>query len=50
MIKWLKPLRDKMLSHMPHWKPSCFFVDDAPQELKALHLILYLIPTLYLFP
>ncbi len=25
-----------MLSHMPHWKPSCFFIDDAPQELKAL--------------
>ncbi len=25
-----------MLSHMPHWKPPCFLVDDAPQELKAL--------------
>ncbi len=30
---------------MSHWKPSCFLVDDAPQELKALWLILYL----YLF-
>ncbi len=36
LIKWLKPLKEKMLSHMPHWKPSCFFIDDAPQELKAL--------------
>jgi hypothetical protein len=36
LIKWLKPLKDKMLSHMSHWKPSCFLVDDAPQELKAL--------------
>jgi hypothetical protein len=36
LIKWLKPLIDKMLYHMPHWKPSCFLVDDAPQELKAL--------------
>jgi hypothetical protein len=36
LIEWLKPLKDKMLSHMPHWKPSCFFIDDAPQELKAL--------------
>ncbi len=36
LIEWLKPLKDKMLSHMPHWKPSCIFVDDAPQELKAL--------------
>jgi hypothetical protein len=36
LIKWLKPLKDKMLSHMPRWKPSCFFVDDAPQKLKAL--------------
>jgi hypothetical protein len=30
LIKWLKPLKDKMLSRMPHWKPSCFLVDDAP--------------------
>jgi hypothetical protein len=36
LIEWLKPLKDKMLSHMPHWKPSCFFINDAPQELKAL--------------
>ncbi len=50
LIEWLKPLKDKMLSHMPHWKPSCFLVDDAPQELKALRLFIYLRPTLYLFP
>jgi len=50
LIKWLKPLKDKMLSHMPHWKPSCFFVDDAPQKLKALWLVLHLVPTLCLFP
>jgi len=25
LIEWLKPLKDKMLSHMPHWTPSCFF-------------------------
>ncbi len=31
LIKWLKPLKDEMLSHMPHWKPSRFLVDDAPQ-------------------
>jgi hypothetical protein len=36
LIKWLKSLKDKMLSHMPQWKPSCFLIDDAPQELKAL--------------
>ncbi len=29
LIEWLKPLKDKMLSHMPQWKPSCFLVDDA---------------------
>jgi hypothetical protein len=50
LIEWLKPLKDKMLSHMPYWKPSCFLVDDAPQELKALRLVLYLVPILYLFP
>jgi hypothetical protein len=50
LIEWLKPLKDKMLSHMPHWKSSWFLVDDAPQELKALQLDLYLTPTLCLFP
>ncbi len=50
LIKWLKPLKDKVLSHMQHWKSSCFLIDDAPQKLKALWLILYLVPTLYLFP
>jgi hypothetical protein len=49
LIEWLKPLKEKMLSHMPHWKPSCFLVDDAPQELKALRLVLYLVSTLCLF-
>ncbi len=23
LIEWSKPLKDKMLSHMPHWKPLC---------------------------
>jgi hypothetical protein len=50
LIEWLKPLKEKMLSHMPHWKPSCFLVDDAPQKLKALWLVLYLVLTLCLFP
>jgi hypothetical protein len=50
LIEWLKPLKEKMLSHMPHWKPSCFLVDDAPQKLKALRLVLYLVLTLCLFP
>jgi len=50
LIEWLKPLKEKMLSHMPHWKPSCFLVDDAPQELKASRLVLYLVSTLCLFP
>jgi hypothetical protein len=50
LIKWLKPLKDKMLSHMSHWKPSCFFVDDAPHELMALWLVLYLVSILCLFP
>jgi hypothetical protein len=49
LIEWLKPLKDKMLSHMPHWKPSCFLIDDAPQKFKALWLVLYLVLTLYLF-
>ncbi len=50
LIECSKPLKDKMLSHMPHWKPSCFLINDAPQELKALWSVLYLVPTLCLFP
>ncbi len=50
LIEWLKPLKDKMLSHVAHWKPSCSLIDNASQELKALQLVLYLIPTLCLFP
>ncbi len=49
LIKWLKPLKNKMLSHMPRWKPSCSLIDNAPEELKALWLVLYLIQILYLF-
>jgi hypothetical protein len=49
LIEWLKPLKDKMLSHMPHWKPSCFLIDDAPQQLKPLWLVLYLVPPFCLF-
>jgi hypothetical protein len=36
LIQWLKPLETKMLSIMPNWRPSCFNIDDAPQELWAL--------------
>jgi len=50
LIEWLKPLKVKMLSHMPYWKPSYFFVDDARKKLKALWLVIYLVPTLCLFP
>jgi hypothetical protein len=35
---------------MPHWKPSCFLINDASQKLRALRLVLYLVPTLYIFP
>ncbi len=35
---------------MPHWKPSCFLINDASQKLRALQLVLYLVPTLYIFP
>jgi hypothetical protein len=46
----VETIKKKMLSHMPHWKPSCFHIDNASRELKALQLVLYLVPILYLFP
>jgi hypothetical protein len=33
LIEWLQPLKTKMLSIMPNWRPNCFIIDDAPQEL-----------------
>jgi len=36
LVEWLSALHAKFLSHMPHRKPSCFIVDDAPHELWAL--------------
>jgi hypothetical protein len=36
LIKWLQPLKVKTLSIMPNWKPNCFIIDDAFQELWAL--------------
>jgi hypothetical protein len=36
LVEWLIPFKAKLLSHMPKWESSCFIVDDAPQELRAL--------------
>jgi hypothetical protein len=36
LVEWLIPLKIKLLRKNPKWKPSCFIVDDVPQELKAL--------------
>jgi hypothetical protein len=36
LVEWLIPLKTKLLRKNPKWKPSCFIVDDAPQELRAL--------------
>jgi hypothetical protein len=44
----VKTLKTKMLSCMPNWKPSCFIIDDAPQELNALGKIPNLILDFYL--
>jgi len=33
LVEWLIPLKTKLLRKNPKWKPSCFIVDDAPQEL-----------------
>jgi hypothetical protein len=30
LVEWLNALRAKFLLHMPHWKPTCSIVDDAP--------------------
>ncbi len=37
LIEWLKPSKANMLSFMSNWRPSCFIIHDALQELWALH-------------
>jgi hypothetical protein len=36
LVEWLTPLKTKLLRKNPKWKPSCFIIDDVPQELRAL--------------
>jgi hypothetical protein len=36
LVEWLTPLKTKLQRKNPKWKPSCFIVDDVPQELRAL--------------
>jgi hypothetical protein len=36
LVEWLIPLKTKLLRNNRKWKPSCFIVDDVPQELQAL--------------
>jgi hypothetical protein len=36
LVEWLIPLKKKLLKKNPKWKPSCFIIDDAPQELRTL--------------
>jgi hypothetical protein len=33
LVEWLTLLKAKLLRKNPKWKPSCFILDDAPQEL-----------------
>jgi hypothetical protein len=33
LVEWLTPLKTKLIRKNLKWKPSCFIVDDAPQEL-----------------
>jgi hypothetical protein len=36
LAEWLKALKVKILVMMFNWKPSCFIINDTPQELQAL--------------
>ncbi len=47
LIEWFQHLKAKMLSIMLNWRPSCFIIDDAPQELWALWVNIN--PTLLLY-
>jgi hypothetical protein len=46
LVEWLTLLKTKLLRNNLKWKPSCFIVDDAPQELQTLWCVLF---SFYLF-
>jgi hypothetical protein len=48
LVEWLSPLKTKLQRKMPKWKPSCFIIDDAPQELRALWWV-YFHSTIFIF-
>jgi hypothetical protein len=36
LVEWLILLKTNLLNNNLKWKPSCFIVDDVPQELRTL--------------
>jgi hypothetical protein len=46
LVDWLTPLKTKLLRKNLKWKPSCFIVGGAPQELQTLRRVLF---SFYLF-
>jgi hypothetical protein len=36
LVEWVRALRVKILAMVPNWKPTCFIIDETPQELRAL--------------
>ncbi len=36
LVDWFISLKTKLVRKNPKWKPSCFIVDDASKELRAL--------------
>jgi hypothetical protein len=36
LVKWLTPLKTKLLKKNPKRKPSCFIIDDVSQMLRTL--------------
>jgi hypothetical protein len=41
LVEWLIFLKTKLLNKNPKWKPSCFIVNDVPQELRTLWWVLF---------
>jgi hypothetical protein len=41
LVEWLILLKTKLLKKNLKWKPSCFIVNDVPQELQTLWWVLF---------
>jgi hypothetical protein len=47
IVDFLQAIKAAALALKPDWKPSCFIIDCAPQEVAALKAVFPGVPTIF---